>query len=66
MGLEERRQSLSTNMAGDNEAESSAMWTGEIKIMTIIINNFGLLITSRNDKIFVFIIIFCTLIVIYE
>ena len=53
-------------MSGDYEAENSAMWTGEIKLMTIIINNFGLLITSRNDKIFVFIIIFCTLIVIYE
>ena len=33
--------------------------------MTIIINDLGLLITSRNEKIFVFIIIFCTLIVIY-
>ena len=63
MGLEERRQSLSTNMAGDNEAESSAMWTGEFKLMTIIINNLGLLITSRNEKIFHFVIIFCPLII---
>ena len=66
MGLEERRQSLSTNMAGDNEAESSAMWTGEIKLMTIIIKSLGFLITSRNDKIFVFVIRFCLSVLSYS